>query len=93
MSSFPLAPPVPDSVILRVSTRDEGLPMMSEARPSSVAGSLVVAYAVCGIGVGPVLGSARLREVSWSRSNSFWGTSRFKRLNVTLAASSGFDRP
>src|SRR5579864_5311206 len=42
-SNFPLAPPTPDSVILRVSTRDDGLPMMSEARPSSVAGSSVVA--------------------------------------------------
>jgi len=43
MSSFPLAPPAPDSVILRVSTGDDGLLMVSEARPSSVAGSLVVA--------------------------------------------------
>src|ERR1700681_5089860 len=42
-SSFPLAPPAPDSVILRVSTGDDGLSMVSEARPSSVAGSLVVA--------------------------------------------------
>lgn len=41
-SSFPLAPPVPDSVILRVSTGDDGLPMVSEARPSSVSGSSVV---------------------------------------------------
>src|ERR1700693_3690943 len=41
-SSFPLAPPAPDSAILRVSTGDAGLPMASEARPSSVAGSLVV---------------------------------------------------
>ena len=45
MSSFPLAPPAPDSVILRVSTGDDGLPMVSEARPSSVAGSSVVALA------------------------------------------------
>src|ERR1700681_133219 len=43
MSSFPLAPPAPDSVILRVSTGDDGLSMVSEARPSSVAGSSVVA--------------------------------------------------
>src|SRR6202047_2094630 len=43
MSSFPLAPPAPSSVILRVSTGDVGLPMVSEARPSSVAGSSVVA--------------------------------------------------
>src|SRR5208283_3090914 len=42
-SSFPLAPPAPDSVILRVSTGDDGLPMVSEVWPSSVAGSLVVA--------------------------------------------------
>jgi hypothetical protein len=32
MSSFPLAPPAPDSVILRVSTGDDRLPMVSEAR-------------------------------------------------------------
>gem|GEM_PF-4457576 len=43
MSSFPLAPPASDSVILSVSTGDGGLPMVSEARPNSVAGSLVVA--------------------------------------------------
>jgi len=43
MSSVPLAPPAPDSVILSVSTGDDGLPMVSEARPSSVAGSSVVA--------------------------------------------------
>src|SRR5580704_13114368 len=43
ISSFPLDPPVPASVILRVSTGADGLPMVSEARPSSVAGSLVVA--------------------------------------------------
>jgi hypothetical protein len=43
--------------------------------------------------VGPALGFAMLREASWSRSNSFWGTSRFKRPNDTLAASSGFDQP
>jgi hypothetical protein len=42
---------------------------------------------------GPVLGSATLREASWSRSNSFWGTYRCKRPNATLAASSGFDQP
>ena len=28
----------------------------------------------------------------WSRSNSFWGMSRFKPPNGTLAASSGFDQ-
>ena len=43
--------------------------------------------------VGPVLGSATLREVSWSRSNFSWGTYQFKRPTVTLAASSGFDQP
>src|SRR5215467_9024553 len=43
MRNFPLAPLTPDSVILRVSTGDDGLPMVSKARPSSVAGSLVVA--------------------------------------------------
>src|SRR5579863_6452126 len=43
MSSFPLAPSAPDRVILRVSTGDDGLPMVRGARPSSVAGSLVVA--------------------------------------------------
>ena len=42
---------------------------------------------------GPVLGSATHREVSWSRSNFFWGTFRCKRPNATLAASSGFDQP
>ena len=31
-------------------------------------------------------------EASWSRSNSFWGTSRFTPPNGTLAASSGFDQ-
>jgi len=40
----------------------------------------------------PVLGSAMLREASWSRSNFFWGTFRFKRRSVTLAANSGFDQ-
>jgi len=39
-----------------------------------------------------VLGSAAHREVSWSRSNFFWGTFRYRRLNATLAASSGFDQ-
>ncbi len=34
-----------------------------------------------------------LQEASWSRSNSFWGTFRFKRPNDTLAANSGFDQP
>jgi site-specific recombinase XerD len=42
--------------------------------------------------VGPVLGSAMLREGSWSRSNSFWGTSQFKPPNGTLGASNGFDQ-
>src|SRR6202035_4255568 len=42
-SSFPLAPPAPDSVMLRVSTGDDGLPMVSEARARSVTGSSVVA--------------------------------------------------
>ena len=40
-----------------------------------------------------MLGSAMLREASWSRSNSFWGTFRFKRRSATLGASSGFDQP
>ena len=40
-----------------------------------------------------MLGSAMLEEASWSRSNSFWGTFRFKRPNDTLAANSGFDQP
>jgi hypothetical protein len=39
-----------------------------------------------------VLGSAMLREASWSRSNSFWGMFRCKRLSVTLGANSGFDQ-
>jgi len=43
--------------------------------------------------VGPVLGSATLRDGNWSRSNFFWGTYRFKRPNSTLAANSGFDQP
>src|SRR5436190_11072359 len=34
-----------------------------------------------------------LREGSWSRSNSFWGTSQFKPLNGTSGASNGFDQP
>src|ERR1700730_4565950 len=42
---------------------------------------------------GPVLGSATHPEASWSRSNSSWGTFRFKRLNDILAVSSGFDQP
>jgi site-specific recombinase XerD len=42
---------------------------------------------------GPVLGSAMLREASWSRSNFFWGTCRCKRPNATLDANSGFDQP
>ena len=40
----------------------------------------------------PVLGSAMLREASWSRSNSSWGMSQFKRPNATLGANSGFDQ-
>jgi len=40
----------------------------------------------------PVLGCAMLREESWSRSNSSWGMSQFKRPNDILAASSGFDQ-
>ena len=40
-----------------------------------------------------VLGSVTLREASWSRSNSFWGTFRFKRRSATLGANSGFDQP
>src|SRR6267142_1104258 len=50
-------------------------------------------YAACGIGGGPVLGSATHREASWSRFNFFWGTFRCRRPNATLAASSGFDQP
>ncbi len=42
---------------------------------------------------GPVLDSAILREASWSRSNSFWGTFRFKRRSAILGANSGFDQP
>ena len=42
---------------------------------------------------GPVLGSAMLREASWSRSNFSWGTFRCKRPNATLGANSGFDQP
>src|SRR6267143_5309643 len=33
-----------------------------------------------------------LREASWSRSNSFWGTFRFKRRSATLVANSGFNQ-
>jgi hypothetical protein len=33
-----------------------------------------------------------LREASWSRSNSSWGTFRFKRRSATLGASSRFDQ-
>src|SRR5579872_1777602 len=40
----------------------------------------------------PVLGSAMLREGNWSRSNSFWGTFRFKRRSATLDANSGFNQ-
>jgi integrase len=40
-----------------------------------------------------VLGSAMLREASWSRSNFFWGTFRFKPPSATLGANSGFDQP
>jgi hypothetical protein len=39
-----------------------------------------------------VLGSAMLREGSWSRSNFFWGTSPFKPPNGTLGASNGFEQ-
>jgi hypothetical protein len=46
-------------------------------------------HAICG---GPVLGFAMLREASWSRSNSSWGMSQFKRPNATLGANSGFDQ-
>jgi hypothetical protein len=49
-------------------------------------------YADHGMNAGPVLGSATLREASWSRSNSSWGMSQFKRPNDILAASSGFDQ-
>jgi hypothetical protein len=49
-------------------------------------------HAVIGMSDGPVLGSAMLREASWSRSNSSWGMSQFKRPNDILAASSGFDQ-
>jgi hypothetical protein len=41
---------------------------------------------------GPVLGPATPLEASWSRSNFSWGTFPCKRLNATLAASSGFDQ-
>jgi len=41
----------------------------------------------------PVLGSAMLRAASWSRSNSSWGTFRFKRPSAILGANSGFDQP
>jgi hypothetical protein len=41
----------------------------------------------------PVLGSAMLREASWSRSNTFWDTFGFKRQSTTLGANSGFDQP
>src|SRR6266849_5041570 len=46
-------------------------------------------HTICG---GPVLGFAMLREASWSRSNSSWGMSQFKRPNATLGANSGFDQ-
>ena len=39
-----------------------------------------------------MLGSAMLREGSWSRSNFFWGTSPFKPPNGTLGASNEFDQ-
>ena len=42
---------------------------------------------------GPVLDYAMLRAGSWSRSNSFWGTSQFKPPNGTLGASSEFGQP
>jgi len=35
-------------------------------------------------------GSAMLQEANWNRSSSFWDTSRCKRPNAILAASSGF---
>ena len=50
-------------------------------------------YAACGIGEGPVLGSATPQEASWSRSNFFWGTCRCKRPNATSAASNEFEQP
>jgi hypothetical protein len=31
-----------------------------------------------------------IREGSWSKSNSYWGTSKFKPPNGTLGASNGF---
>jgi hypothetical protein len=40
-----------------------------------------------------VLGSAMLREGSWSRSNFSWGTFRCRPPNATWAASSEFDPP
>jgi integrase len=40
-----------------------------------------------------VLGSVMLRGASWSRSNSSWGTFRFKRRSAILGANSGFDQP
>ena len=42
---------------------------------------------------GPFEDSVMLREASWSRSNSFWGTFRCKRPNATWVANSGFDQP
>src|ERR1700687_672349 len=33
-----------------------------------------------------------LREGSWSKSNSYWGTSQFRPPNGTLGASNGFDQ-
>jgi hypothetical protein len=47
---------------------------------------------VVGMSVGLVLASAMLREGSWSKSNSYWGTSQLKPPNGTLAASNGFDQ-
>jgi hypothetical protein len=38
------------------------------------------------------LGSVTPREVSWSKSSSFWGMSRFRPPNAIWAASSGYDQ-
>jgi integrase len=43
--------------------------------------------------VGPALGCATLQEVSWIRSNSFWGMYPFRLLSAILAANSEFVRP
>src|SRR5271168_2534840 len=41
---------------------------------------------------GRALVCAMLLEANWSRSSSFWDTSRFKRPSDTMAASSGYGR-